>query len=648
MTINDIINEVNVEFGNGQSLAVTDAVKQRTSYNKVGEKDENYTKTADLDKMHVNTKSSVENIKNYLKKKGVWEKVAAKQDFKTTDLVFKADGSCTVNFDAGGSITVPAEVVNLKTTVKKEEPSIREKFKKMILGEDVLEEGKPTLQRDIMLKAKPFLKKYGIDFDLSNYQNDGYLKAGGYKFWFDDEERDFRTNAPNYAGKGFADIRELLAYALDIKEAEKEHRNTWGLQTYLARSKPNKGYSNNLYKKVVSEGVLEESELSRAKADVAYRELEKKIKEKGWAINQYMNDRKERSRLSPNEMFVNKGNIGGQLYILDLKTGIAKPEGEINVGRDQELMTLFKAARHHFQKNDGNGNYPVNTYQTRLFSKSEYEKGKKYEREGKYNPAYDLSDNRYKSNDHVRLRDRNYASKALKEEVLEEDVKSKIVAFLKTKLVPYAMATGLIAGATAGSGALIKHSAKSVSNMIKVLTASQEKVQAKVGNDTVSYDANKNILTVNGKSEKVKEEIKDEWWDNFPDDTNVEFGDEKIGSDNLNTLSNAKLNMELIKPKAPAVSKMSVVTEGSHHSKYPPAINYKHVNNYLIKARKAIKAGNIEEAEKWAWEANITMHEDEMQGPGVAADKNAYNIFHKQLSNIHSAILAAKKSKGEI
>ena len=371
----------------------------------------------------------------------------------------------------------------------------------------ILVEGRPSLQRDIILKAKPFLKKYGIDFDLSNYQNDGYLKAGGYKFWFDSEEGDFRTNEPKYAGKGFADIRELLAYALDIKEAEKEHRNTWGLQAYLARSKPNKGYSNNLYKKVVSEEVLEENELSRAKADIAYRELEKKIKEKGWAINQYMNDRKERSRLSPNELFVNKGNIGGQLYILDLKTGIAKPDGEINVGRDQELMTLFKAARHYFQKNDGNGNYPENSYQTRLFSKSEYEKGKKYEREGKYNPVYDLSDNRYKSNSHVRLRDRNYASKSLKEETIEE---------------------------------------------------------------------------------------------------------------------------------------------GSHHSKYPPAINYKHVNNYLIKARKAIKAGNIEEAEKWAWEANLTMHEDEMQGPGVAADKNAYNIFHKQLSNIHSAILAAKKNKGEI
>jgi len=215
---------------------------------------------------------------------------------------------------------------------------ITEKFLRILL------EGKPALQRDIMLKAKPFLKKYGIDFDLSNYQNDGYLRAGGYKFWFDDEERDFRTNEPKYAGKGFADIRELLAYALDIKEAEKEYRNTWGIQTYLARSKPNKGYSNNLYKKVVSE---------------------------------------------------------------------------------------------------------------------------------------------------------------------------------------------------------------------------------------------------------------------------------------------------------------ETIVEGSHHAKYPPAINYKCVNNYLIKARKALKEGNIKEAEKWAWEANITMHEDEMQGPGVAADKNAYNIFHKQLSNIHSAILAAKKANKE-
>lgn len=91
----------------------------------------------------------------------------------------------------------------------------------------------------------------------------------------------------------------------------------------------------------------------------------------------------------------------------------------------------------------------------------------------------------------------------------------------------------------------------------------------------------------------------------------------------------------------------SVITEGSHHSKYPPAVNYKYVNNYLIKARKALKEGRIEEADKLAWRASSLMHEDEMQGPGVSADKNAYNIFHKQLGNIQNAIIAARKANKE-
>lgn len=91
--------------------------------------------------------------------------------------------------------------------------------------------------------------------------------------------------------------------------------------------------------------------------------------------------------------------------------------------------------------------------------------------------------------------------------------------------------------------------------------------------------------------------------------------------------------------------KASVVTEGSHHAKYSPAINYKNVNNYIIKARKALKAGNYDEAEKWAWEAQETIHEDEMQGPGVAADKNAYNIYKKQVMNIYDAVRKAKGNK---
>lgn len=90
-----------------------------------------------------------------------------------------------------------------------------------------------------------------------------------------------------------------------------------------------------------------------------------------------------------------------------------------------------------------------------------------------------------------------------------------------------------------------------------------------------------------------------------------------------------------------------VIAEGSHHSKYPPAVNYKYVNNYLIKARKALKEGRIEEADKLAWRACSLMHEDEMQGPGVSADKNAYNVFHKQLRNIQEAIVAARKANKE-
>lgn len=96
----------------------------------------------------------------------------------------------------------------------------------------ILNEGSPVLQRDISLKAKPFLQKYGIKYDLSNYQNDGYLRAGGYKFWFDGES--FKTNAPNYSNKSFADITELLTYALNIKEAEGKFKDSFG-SAYNAR-----------------------------------------------------------------------------------------------------------------------------------------------------------------------------------------------------------------------------------------------------------------------------------------------------------------------------------------------------------------------------------------------------------------------------
>lgn len=138
MTINDILNEVNVEFGNGQSLAVTDALKQKTTYDKTGAKDELYTKTADLATRKANTKGSVANVIEYLKKKGVWDKVATKQSFRTTDLVFKADGSCQVNYDDGGGILIPKEVVNVTTPVAQK--TFVQKFKERLQASVVTED----------------------------------------------------------------------------------------------------------------------------------------------------------------------------------------------------------------------------------------------------------------------------------------------------------------------------------------------------------------------------------------------------------------------------------------------------------------------------------------------------------------------------
>ena len=98
-----------------------------------------------------------------------------------------------------------------------------------------------ALHRNITEKGKPFLEKYGIPYDLSNYQNDGYLRAGdkGYNFWYDHDNEDFETDAPSYKGKGFADLKELLAYALDIADAKEEYRKAWGDDVFKKRSASN-------------------------------------------------------------------------------------------------------------------------------------------------------------------------------------------------------------------------------------------------------------------------------------------------------------------------------------------------------------------------------------------------------------------------
>lgn len=89
------------------------------------------------------------------------------------------------------------------------------------------------LQRDIKLKGKPFLEKHGIKYDLSNYQMDAVLKAGGYKFWYDDEEECFFTNAPKFKDKGYISIVELLANIFDIDDENRNWRKKVLQESYF-------------------------------------------------------------------------------------------------------------------------------------------------------------------------------------------------------------------------------------------------------------------------------------------------------------------------------------------------------------------------------------------------------------------------------
>lgn len=111
MTLNQILNEINVEFGNGSTLGVTDTLKSQKTVDKTGSKDSSQLKTADIKTFNNDTKTAVANIVSYLKKKGLFEKVATKQSFNTVDVVMRADGGATINFDDGGSTIIPRDIV---------------------------------------------------------------------------------------------------------------------------------------------------------------------------------------------------------------------------------------------------------------------------------------------------------------------------------------------------------------------------------------------------------------------------------------------------------------------------------------------------------------------------------------------------------
>ncbi len=111
MTLKQILNEVDIEFGNGQALAITDTLKSNKTTDKSGAKDGLQKKTTDVRNMNSDTRQTVANVVAYLKKKGIFDKVAIKQSFNTSDVVMRADGAATINFDDGGNIVIPASVL---------------------------------------------------------------------------------------------------------------------------------------------------------------------------------------------------------------------------------------------------------------------------------------------------------------------------------------------------------------------------------------------------------------------------------------------------------------------------------------------------------------------------------------------------------
>lgn len=174
MTLNSILNEVNVEFGNGQSLAVIDALKQRRTLDKTGAKDEIYTKTSNLSERKQITNDSISKVVNYLKNKGVWNKVSIKQNFKTTDLVFKGDGSCQVNYDDGGGILVPKEIIN--ATTPSEQKTFIQKFRKKIQASTITEESLINEEIIKYLKATKIGDKIYTDFGSFENQEEALKK----------------------------------------------------------------------------------------------------------------------------------------------------------------------------------------------------------------------------------------------------------------------------------------------------------------------------------------------------------------------------------------------------------------------------------------------------------------------------------------
>lgn len=107
-----LLQEIDIEFGNGSAVGVAkDAMRSQKTRDKTGGSDTTQTRAVPARSLPADTKAAVRNIIAWLKQRNLWNKVASKQDFGSSDITFKADGSAVVNFDDGGNVMVPRNIV---------------------------------------------------------------------------------------------------------------------------------------------------------------------------------------------------------------------------------------------------------------------------------------------------------------------------------------------------------------------------------------------------------------------------------------------------------------------------------------------------------------------------------------------------------
>ena len=102
MTLNDIlINEMNFEIGNGKTYVVQDQMASHKVHDKVGDKDEVQKNVLrDANELSRPTKLMVRKILDYIKAHNLVGEVSH-LNLNSSDIVMKADGGATINFDNG-------------------------------------------------------------------------------------------------------------------------------------------------------------------------------------------------------------------------------------------------------------------------------------------------------------------------------------------------------------------------------------------------------------------------------------------------------------------------------------------------------------------------------------------------------------------